>query len=263
MDQNTQNNDILSLITTLANQASPAVPQFNLPTLNYTPPTDLPAKFQEFLRVASQQPDIINYYNQLLDAAKGDLNTAIGFLENDYKTGVRQVTDTLGNTLEQLGLKNVVEQEQLQDTLNQRGIATTDIGNDRTAYAAGGRPATELGRLNMSQRLRQEAERRTAQQSIENKGITRSKGISSAQIGTRDKVLGYGQQKQQDITGRANINFNNYLNEEQNKANQALQNQSNEIAMGGSSSSGNAERSHINPHTGLWDDNWKAGTWRG
>lgn len=260
-----QNNDILSAITNLANQASSAVPQFTLPTLNYTAPTGLPEKYQEFLKLASQQPDIIKYYEDLYNNAKGDLNVAIGFLENDYKVGVRQTTDTLGNTLQQLGLKFGDEQNSLQNNLNQRGIAMTDMGNGKTAYAAGGQPATELGRLNQSQGLRQEAERRTAQQSIENKGIARQKGISTAQQTTRSNVLGYGQQKQQDIAGRANINYNNYLNEEQNKANQALQQQSNNLAGGSSSSGSRPAKTDINPSTGkmygfagaggVWDDN--------
>ena len=135
----------------------------------------------------------------------------------------------------------------MQNNLNQRGIALTDMGNGQTAYAAGGVPATQLGQLNKSQSLRQEAERRTAEQSIENKGITRQKGISTAQQTTRNNVLGYGQQKQQDISGRANINFNNYLNEEQNKKNQALQQQQNQIAGISNVSNVSSGPSYTNP----------------
>ena len=200
-------NDILSAVQSLAGSISaPGTP--NIPSLNFTMPsaTDLPAQYQQFLQDAANDPSIVNYYQQLLDFAKGDTQTAIDQLKNDYKTAVQQTTDTLGNSLKQLGLTFTGESNSMLDQLNKRGIALTQEGaKGPLTYAGGGQSATELGQLNQSQQLRQEAEQRSAQQSIQNAGIAQTKGITSANEALQNQAISLGQSKQQDITNRANL----------------------------------------------------------
>lgn len=228
-------NDILSAINSLSTSVgNTPVPTQAVPALNFNAPSAgaLDSKYQEFLTRASQDPDIVAYYKQLLDYAQGDVNLAKQQIENDYQTGVRQTTDTLKGSLKSLGLTFDTEQKSLQDTLNKRGIALTDMGGSKTAYAQGGQPATELGNLNQSQGLRQEAEQRTASQNIEKMGITRSKALTTAGQGLRDTALNLKQQQSQDIYGRANVNYGAYQSQQAANANKAL------MTQGGGTSGG-------------------------
>lgn len=254
-------NDILSAINSLTQGVSNTpVANATIPTLDFKLPTDLDAKYKEFLDRASKDPDIIAYYKGLLDNAKGDTDLAKGFLERDYTMGVRKVTDNLSATLKQLGFNFRAEDETLANNLNQRGIAMTDTGDGQVAYAAGGQPGTELGRLKESQTLRQEAEQRTARQGIEGMGLKREQGQTQAGQALRNTALELGQKKSTDIFGRANINFGAFQANEIANANKALADQKNNqmASGGGGGSSGGAERSWINPKTGVWDDNYHA-----
>jgi hypothetical protein len=218
--------DVQSLLNTITQ------PTVQMPGLDYTPPTssDLQGKWNEFLDRASKDPDIVNYYKTLLDQAAGDTKLAISFLDRDYTTGVRQTSDTLSATLEKLGLTSATEQDTLKNDLNKRQIGLTDVGGGQTAYAVGGQPATELGQLNQTQKLRNEAEQRSAGQKIETMGLTKEKGVTSAnqqlqQFGTQiahDKgtqienraqsYMGLYNQGQQNDLLQAQINQNNQTN---------------------------------------------------
>lgn len=226
-------NSILGAINALAQSVSTPAPA-NLPSLNFTMPTgsDITDKYREFLQIAAKDPGIINYYNQLLAFAKGDTDLAKQQLETDYQTGVRHTTDNLRSSLKNLGLTFGHESDTLLDTLNKRGIALIQDGS-KLAYAGGGQAATELETLNESQRLRQEAEQRTAKQNIENAGIARTKGITSANQSLRNTALSLKQGEQQDVTQRANQAYGAWQNEQVVKAQQALANQQNQANGGG------------------------------
>lgn len=236
-------NDILTALSTLGtsifNQPTPTV---NIPALNFTPPTgsDMSAKFQQFLTEAANDPNLTKYYDQLLAYAKGDTDIAIQQLKTDYTTGVRQTLDTLGNTLKQMGLTFTGESKNLLDTLNKRGIALTQEGRSGPlTYAGGGEAGTEVGQLNDSQKLRQEAEQRTAKQKIETSGLSLNKGITQANQALQNQAIGLGQQKQQDVYNRAGLNFGAYQQSQAIDAQKALYGQT----SGGSGSS--------NPYAGL------------
>ena len=253
---------ILQAINTLAGQYANNIPLPQVPSLNFTAPNmgDISSKWQEFLDRAQKDPDIVTYYNNLLEQAKGDTKLAISFLEKDYTMGVRQTTDNLSATLQGLGLTFGNEQDTLKNNLNQRGIALTDMGGGKTEYAAGGVPATELGQLNQSQTLRKEAEQRSASQGIEKMGLSRQKGITSAGQQLQQYGTDLNKNKQSDILNRAGTYYGAWQNQQSaDLANK--QNQQNLSSIMGSSTGG--ERSHINPNTGLYDDNWYAGTWTG
>lgn len=219
---------IMDAINTLVGQYSNAIPLPSISNLNFTAPSvsDLSAKWQEFLDRAAKDPDIVTYYNNLLGQAKGDTTLAINFLEKDYQTGVRQNTDNLKATLQSLGLNFGQEQRGMQDILNQRGIALTDMGQGETQYAGGGLPKTELDTLNESQKLRQEAEQRSSGQKIETMGLSRQKGITSAGQQLQQYGSQLNQQKQSDILNRAQSYYNTYQNQQAaelaNKQNQQL-----------------------------------------
>ena len=255
-------NDILNAINILAQTVgNTPVADATIPTLNFTAPSggDMDSKYREFLDRASKDPDIIKYYQSLLDFAKGDTDIAKQQLENDYKVGVRQTTENLGGSLAQLGLTFGGEERGLADTLNKRGIAMTDIGGGKTAYAAGGQPATELGQLNDSQKLRREAEQRSASQGIEKLGISREKGITTANQALRNTALDLQSKEKQDIYGRANVNYGAYQAKQAADAQKALFSQQNPSSSSGTGMT-DAQK-HINPQSGVWDDNYFAQTY--
>ncbi len=261
-------NDILSAITTLAQTVgNTPVAAATIPTLNFTAPGAgaIDDKFMEFLNRAKNDPDIIAYYKQILDYAQGDTNLAKQQIENDYKVGVRQTTDTLGSTLEQLGLTFGKEEQSLENTLNQRGIAMTDMGGGKTAYAAGGQPASELSQLNESQKLRQEAEQRSASQKIEGLGISREKGLTGAGQSLRNTALDLQERQKQDVYNRANVNYGAWQGKQVTDAQKALQNQQD---RGGKQSVDKSATNPatgkayaVNPTSGVWDDNYFAQTY--
>lgn len=231
--------NILNAINTLAGQYANNIPLPAISSLDFKAPnvSDIDSKWQEFLQRAARDPDIVNYYNNLLEQAKGDTNLAISFLDRDYQMGVRHTGENLTATLQGLGLNFGQEQDTLQNNLNQRGIALTDMGPAQTSgqsaqieYAGGGQPAKELGQLNESQRLRKEAEQRTASQGIEKMGLSRQKGVTSAGQQLQQYGSSLNQGKQQDILNRAQTYFGAY----QNKQAADLANQQNQQSLGSS-----------------------------
>lgn len=215
--------DILNAIQTLAGNYASNIPTPSIPSLNYTAPSasDLSTQYQQFLTRAANDPDIINYYNNLLNQAQGDTNLALNFLQQDYQTGVRQTQANLAGTLAQEQVQSTQEQNNLQDTLNKRGIGLTQGANGKLDYAGGGQSATELGQLNQSQQLRQEAEQRSASQNVENMGINLQKGVTSQGQGLQQYATNLSQQKQGDIANRANTYYGLYQGQQASNLTQA------------------------------------------
>jgi hypothetical protein len=154
------------------------------------------------------------YYTQLAKEAQGDFTRATQILQEDYVKGVRDQkiqfaqtqksqTDELKNTLAQLGITNLKDQETAIDELNKRGMAvyqnnsdnspnvikpSTITSNTDTTVVPGesfnntstianpqnenmGRGGYELARLQQEQKLRQEASQRAATRPITEAGI--------------------------------------------------------------------------------------------
>jgi hypothetical protein len=210
MNPQTQNqNDILQALQALGGQYANNLPQVTIPGLNTQIPSsaDMEAMYQQFLQRASNDPDIINYYSQILNQAQGDTQIAQNFLEQDYQNGTRNIQDNLTASLKQLGLTNTQEQNTLQDTLNKRGIALTQNDNGTTSYAGGGQAGTELGNLTQSQQLRQEAETRSASQQTQGLQTQLQKGLTSTGQQLTQTAQNIDQQKQAEIASRANQYF--------------------------------------------------------
>ena len=229
---------ILDAINTLAGTYANNIPLPEIKPLNFTAPSmgDISGKWQEFLDRAAKDPDIVNYYNNLLDKAKGDTNLAISFLEKDYQMGVRQTTENLKATLQAQDITFGQEDRELANNLNQRGIALTDMSpgqqssgqNAQIQYAGGGLPKTELSNLSDSQKLRQEAEQRTASQGIEKMGLSRQKGITGAGQQLQQFGTDLQKSKESDILGRAQTYFGAW----QNQQSADLANKQNQQALG-------------------------------
>lgn len=221
-------NDIIQAISQLGSQLATSAPAVSVPSLNIQLPnvSDLDSKYTEFLNRASNDPDIVNYYNQLLQQAQGDTQIAQNFLENDYQTGVRNTVTNLTNTLQTLGLQNQAQNRTLQDTLNQRGIALTDMGQGKNPqYAQGGEAGYEVGQLSQQQALRQQAEQNSAKQNITGLGSKLQQGISDSGRQLTQVAQNLQQQKQQAIGNRASTYYSIY--QDQQAANLAKQQQIN------------------------------------
>jgi hypothetical protein len=221
---------ILQAIQHLAGQVSTAIPAPTIPSLNYTAPnvSDLSSQFQQFLTRASNDPDIVNYYNQLLQQAEGDTTIAENFLEQDYQTGVRNTISNLQGSLKQLGLTNQQNQQAQQDSLNKRGIALTQGPNGQLSYAGGGEAATEVGQTQQQYALQQEAQKRSASQSVTSAASTLQKGITSAGQNLTQTAENLQNQKNTDIMNRANTYQGLYTAQQQAAAQAAAQNQQNQ-----------------------------------
>lgn len=230
---------ILSSIQTLANQSATAVPVPTIPTLQYTAPSvgDLSSKYQEFLTRASNDPDIVNYYSQLLQQAQGDTTIAEQQLEQDYQTGVRNTMQNLSGSLKQLGATFQQTQQAQQDSLNKRGIGVTQNADGSLSYAGGGEAGSEVQQSNQQQALQQEAQQRSAQQTVQGAAQTLQKGITSAGENLANTAQGYQGQENTDIANRANTYMGLYNSQQAAAQQTALNNQEAQIT-GGNSSTG-------------------------
>lgn len=244
------NGSVLEMINNLVSSTgSTEVKMPSIPKLDFNFPSgaDINAKWKEFLDLASKAPDIVNYYQNLLDQAKGDTELAKGLIEKDYSMGVRQEKDTLTATLEELGLKDLFEAEELQNKLNERGIALTQEAGEQPVYAGGGRAGVEVGRLDETQRLRKEAEIRSSTQQIEKAGLTREKGLTQAGSGLQKYGLELQGDKQSDIMNRASQNFGIYQQGQQADLMKAQLKQQQEMSGGGGGGGGNSGGSFQKP----------------
>lgn len=209
------NNSIIQAIQQLATQQATSILVPQIPTLNYTAPntSDLDAKYSEFLTRASNDPDIVNYYNQLLRKAGDDTKIAEGFLEQDYTTGVRNTVENLSGTLKQLGLQSTQDNQTQQDSLNKRGIALTQGGDGKLNYG-GGQAGNELAQTKQNQDLRVEAENRSAQQGVTGLAQTLNKGITSQGEQLASTTLDLQHQKEADISSRAGTYYGLYQDQQ-------------------------------------------------
>lgn len=198
-------------------------PQPTIPPLDYKPPStaELQTQYDNFLKAAEKDPKIIDYYQGLLNLAQGDTTIATQFLNKDYETGTRQITDTLGNTLQQYGLAFKTESNNMLDQLNKRGIALTQDANGALKYAGGGQAATEYGQMRQSQQLRHEAASRTADQQKETLGITREKGLATTGQLLKEQQATIGKQEQIEAADEAQRKLQLSLQGEQSKLSEA------------------------------------------
>src|SRR3990167_664826 len=228
------NDQIAQAINQLITQTATNVPVPTLASLDLALPSgvDLDVKWREFLDRAAKDPDIISYYQSLLDQAKGDMNLARGFIEKDYQVGTRQVKDNLTASLEKLSLSSKAEQEDLASNLNQRGIAMTSE-NGKVQYAGGGQAAQEVFRLGEGQRLRREAEQRSAEHNIQTAGLTREKGLTTTGQELSQQAQGIAKAKQQDILGRGQQYYNIYQDKIKSDAQQKVFDQQKNQSGGG------------------------------
>lgn len=154
--------------------------------------------FSQFYDQAFKQ--LAPYYKQLLDEAGGDVKVALGNLEQDYQIGKRTKLEDFQASMDKLGITFPQEQTALQGSLNQRGIALTETPSGKLQYAGGGQAATEVGRLNEDQRLRQEALDRTKQRGLESAAITKVRGEQGVQQQYRNITEGLRSEQEQRAT---------------------------------------------------------------
>lgn len=135
------------------------------------------------------------YYNQILQQAQGDYNAAIQVLNNQYDISTYatnaqaalsnyQTNQNLTAALEQLHVQFPEETQQLLNSLNQRGIATTQAGPGpaptQLNVAGEGEGGYEMSNLTSDQSLRQEAVQRSAQQQQQNTALSQQTSLLSA-----------------------------------------------------------------------------------
>lgn len=173
-----------------------------------------PISVQDFQKLEEQSFEMLKpYYIKIAQEARGDFNRAISRLDEDYKTGVRvanedytretgDVREDLASATENMNNILPVEQEQLIDTLNRRGMAVGQMSPEGGFNAlrvspitmsgetaaitnpadpgVGGRGAVELKRLQTDQRLRAEAVQRSAGRQLEGLGINLGRFTNTA-----------------------------------------------------------------------------------
>lgn len=219
---------------------------FNIPNLN------------QYMQQAYQQ--LAPYYQQILDQAQGDYNTAIQVLQNqksltDYQAQASaalsdyQLNQNTQAALQTLQVQFPQETNQLLDSLNKRGIATTqaqpDQANSPLAVAKGGESGYEMGALTSDQKLRQEAVNRSAQQQQQNTALQQQNaqqnsaqslqtGTLAQQQGLRNTQQGAEQNLESGVLSMAGQASSNAIAQQQ--LNQ--QNQQNQNMFGGGGSSG-------------------------
>jgi len=231
----------------------PTIPALNL---NIMTADQIEAKWKEFLDRATADPDIINYYNKLLEISKNNTDTAISLLETDWSTGVRQTRDTLAGALESLGITFGTEGDTLLNALNKRGIAVSQVSpyaSNQLAYAGAGQAQTEVQKLTEDQRLRREATERTANQTIENLGLAKVKGETQQQQALTESQMNIQKQKEQDIASRAQ-RYMDWWSKQMETENQQKtlnwQQQYNQLSATGSTggTSSGASTANVNPN---------------
>lgn len=253
-------NDILNSLSQLGQQLATNLPQVSMPSLNVQLPSmgDLDSQFQQFLQRAAQDPDIVNYYNQILQQAQGDTQIAENFLEQDYQTGVRNTMANLQGSLQQLGLQFGQESQQKQNELNQRGIALTEDPSGKLTYGGGGESQTEVQQMQQGQSLRQEAEQRSAQQQVTGLATNLQKGITSQGQQLSQYAQNLNQQKQSDIANRANQYYGMYQQGQASNLAKAQMNQMNQ--MSGGVTSGDPNKMSQDQKQQLWVSYGHAGS---
>lgn len=229
-----------SVNTITGGGANSSTDNINNPLVNLQPVTFNPSDFQvpDVNGIFQKAYDTLApYYTQLLQEAQGDYNTAIGFLQRDYQTGVRyanqseqlieqQTKDSLEGALQQLGIQTTQEQQSLLDTLNKRGIALTEQnpsgGKGSLAYGTEGQAGFEKSQEDQSVALRQEALQRNAaqtiqsaqqkqQQTVEQAGNTLQEQQTAAQQSLRNQQEQLYQQRKQEALQTATLQQNQQL----------------------------------------------------
>ena len=230
---------ILASIQTLVNQSATAVPVPTIPTLQYTAPSvgDLSSQYQQFLNRAASDPDIVNYYNQLLQTAEGNTQLAINYLNADYQTGVRNTMSNLNANLQQLTATNATTNQGQQDSLNKRGIATTQNADGSLSYAGGGEAGSEVGQTQSQQALQQEAQYRSANQTLQTAAQQNKESISTQNQNLTTQAQTLQGDMNTDVGNRANM-YNSLYMGQQAAAQQTALNTEQANIQGGTSSTG-------------------------
>src|SRR3990167_2178694 len=169
-----------------------------------------PLTAPDLAKLREQAYDLVKpYYEELAKQAKGDFETAVKLMTDDYSQGVRHAKETLAfenrygvgslnNALGSLGIDFTNENENLLDSLNKRGMAvyqntpegqanvvkpaefapsfdssnyTSNAGVSPVQTEGLGRGGVESGRLRESQSLRAEATMRAGMKPLESAGI--------------------------------------------------------------------------------------------
>lgn len=201
------------------------------------------------------------YYLQLAKEAKGDYTRAVSILEEDYNKGTREAKADFArkkqqeeldfqNSISQLGLSNLIAQEQGISDLNKRGMAVgqmsgpgqynalktseilSPLGENVSRIVTPsdekliGRGATELTRIQEDQKLRREAVQRATNKNIAELGVslkkyTNPEATDRSQMGTAElaKIRGI-----EDQTRQAQITSENLANQMRQQATEMASN---------------------------------------
>lgn len=191
------NSILQSLQTALANTTAPTVAAMNpmSSAIQFNPSDFNIPDLNSYLKSAYDQ--LSPYYTKILQQAQGDYDTAIQVLQNqksltDYQSQADsalsdyQLNQNTQAALQTLGVQFPQETQQLMDSLNKRGVATTQAQSGVTSgpldVGKSGESGYEASSLSSDQQLRQEAVNRSAQQQQQNTALTlQQKQQNSAQ----------------------------------------------------------------------------------
>lgn len=120
------------------------------------------------------------YYKQKLLDAKGDVELAKKYIEEDYARGMRTAAEDEATSKEAEALTVGQENRDLLATLNKRGVLFSEQPTDTgRALVQSGIAGQEVGNLTSKQALRKQAIERALQRQQEVAGIDRQRGIEA------------------------------------------------------------------------------------
>jgi hypothetical protein len=224
--------DLNSQLATLTGSDNVIQPNYPAGSFDVTP-------YQTFLDQAFAQ--LKPYYTQLLSEAGGDLNVALGNLEQDYQTGKRTTMEDFTSSMDTLGATMKSEQTAKMGDMNSRGFALTENPQGQTTYAGGGLAKSELGSLNEDQKLRQEAVQRTQQRGMQSAAITKLTGSEASQQSYRNTT----ETQQANEENQANTLAGNLQTADENAKNAGIAKAQADATTGSSGGSGGSSWADI------------------
>jgi len=159
-------------------------------------------KFNFDWTAARQQAydELTPYYSQKLNLAKGDVELAKKYIQEDYDRGLRYASEDYGQSSAEETIKSGQETLSAQGEANKRGVL---VGQIPTGQETSKAPTSEYyskfigAPMEQGQQLRQQAIKRALSRQTEAAGISKVRGSDEQDRKWRDTQLDIEQEKRE------------------------------------------------------------------